>query len=230
MLVAAHQPLFIPWLGYFDKISQVDLFVIVDNVQFTSSGWIRRNTIKSPSGFQTNTVPVLQIKNSSQQIKDLLIDLKDFRWRKNHLKSYDLYYSKAKFFNDIFPSLNEIYNKDWINLSDFNIELIKYILNYLGIATKILISSDLGISGSKTDLIIDICKKTEADSFMLGMGGSLIYADRDRIEAEKIRIVSQNFIHPTYTQLWGPFVSHLSILDFMFNMGKESNHLFIKRL
>src|SRR4030067_2610795 len=102
MVVAAHQPLFIPWIGYFDKINKVDLFVIVDNVQFTSAGWIRRNTIKRPSGEQKIMVPIKGKKHIGQIIKDVLIDDKcNPKWREKHIKTFTANYGKAQYFDEI---------------------------------------------------------------------------------------------------------------------------------
>lgn len=234
MLVAAHQPLFIPWLGYFDKISQVDLFVIVDNVQFTSSGWIRRNTIKAKEGPTTLVVPLSHKSLSEKQlteqlINEVIIDGNDKNWKRVHLKRYQMCYGRAQFFSEINPMLKKIYSESYETLCSLNIKLVKEVCSYLNIKTPLITASELKVDGHKTDLIIDICKKTEANSFMLGMGGSRDYAKKDLINSNGIGIVEQNFIHPTYPQLWGSFASHLSVLDFMFNVGQELNHLFNKR-
>jgi hypothetical protein len=230
LIVAAHQPLFIPWLGYFDKISQVDIFVIVDNVQFTSSGWIRRNAIRGKEGPQHLVVPITQKKHFlGQLINEVEIYKNDFKWKRNHLNSYQMNYGRSPFFSEINSILKEIYSDSYETLCSLNIRLIKEVCNYLKIKTPMILASELKVDGHKTDLIINICKATKADSFMLGMGGSRDYADRNLIESNNIKIVEQNFIHPTYTQMWDPFVSNLSILDLMFNAGQESKNLFIKR-
>jgi len=228
MLVAAHQPLFIPWIGYFDKICKVDKFVIVDNVQFTTSGWIRKNSIKTPSGVQNITVSIRQKKNLGVLIKDVLIDTNDFRWKTNHLKAFQFNYGRAKYYNTIMPAVTELYSDECKYLSEFNVKILRYIINIMKIGTEILMGSEIGIVGHKTDLIIDICQKTHADSFMLGMGGSNVYADQQKIASAGIKIVPQNFIHPIYDQLWGPFVSHLCILDLLFNKGAEARQYFAK--
>jgi WbqC-like protein family len=227
MIVAAHQPLFIPWIGYFDKINKSDLFVIVDNVQFTSYGWIRRNSIKTCSGSQLVTVPIHRMKEIlGKKINDVKIDNQlNEKWKRNHLNSFQVNYGKSPYFTEVFIFLKDIYDKPFELLSEFNYELIKFICGFLKIETKLVLASELNASGSKTDLIIDICKKTEATSFILGMGGSNIYADRKKIESNGIIIVEQNFNHPTYNQLFGEFIPRLSVLDFLFNEGPNASFI-----
>jgi hypothetical protein len=229
MIVAAHQPLFIPWIGYFDKISKADLFVLVDNVQFTSYGWIRRNSIKSNSGVQNIAVPVIKIKDIlSKKINEVKIDNQlDSKWKKNHLNSYQINYGKSAYFEEVFTGIKVIYEKPYDLLSDFNIKLIKLICSYLNIQTKLVLSSELQTSGTQTDLIIDICNKTQATSFILGMGGSKEYADRKKIESNSITIVEQNFRHPVYKQRFGEFIPNLSVLDILFNEGPDAAQIIV---
>ena len=225
MIVAAHQPLFIPWIGYFDKINKAELFVLGDNIQFTSSGWITRNSIKSNSGTQNLTVPVIQ-KNRllGKKINEVLIDNQsNSKWKRQHLKTFQMNYGKTVYFNEVYTRVNEIYEEPFDFLSDFNIELIKFICGYLKIETKLVLSSAIDAGGSKTDLIIDICHRTNATSFILGMGGSKIYADRKKIESNGITIVEQNFKHPSYNQLFGEFIPSLSVLDILFNEGPNAS-------
>ena len=223
MLIGAHQPLFIPWIGYFDKINRVDLFVIVDDVQFTSSGWIRRNSIKGSLGPLTLNVPIKKRILLETKINEVRIDNQmNSIWKKCHLKSIQLNYGRAKYFLDFFSQLSNLYEKHFEMLSDLNIEIIKLICSYLEIKTKIVLSSEIKATGHKTDLIIDLCEKNSATSFMLGMGGSNNYADRDKIESKGIKIVQQNFIHPFYSQLFGEFIPNLSVLDLIFNEGPNS--------
>ena len=226
MIAAAHQPLFIPWIGYFDKISKTDLFVIVDNVQFTTAGWIRRNTIKGSSGPQKIIVPVKEKKHLGQNIRDVLIDSDgNSNWREKHIRTFAFCYGKAPYFNEVMTFLERTYSRGWKNICQFNIELIHAVCEYLEITTKVIISSENNIQGGKTDLIVDICEKTGADTFMLGMGGSAAYADREFIASKGISVIMQQFRHPEYPQLFGDFVPNLSILDLLFNMGPGSRDI-----
>jgi hypothetical protein len=227
LVAAAHQPLFVPWIGYFDKINKVDLFVIVDNVQFTTSGWIRKNTIRTANGVLQLIVPIVNKKHIGQLINEVKIDnTGNSRWKRKHLNTFSLNYGKAPYFKEIFENLKLIYDTQFELLNEFNIELIQFICSYLDINTKIIRSSQINAFGQKTGLIIDICKKTGAAAFMLGMGGSREYADRNFIESNFIKIVEQNFKHPVYKQFNGEFISNLSILDLLFNLGQSSKEFF----
>jgi hypothetical protein len=226
MLVAAHQPLFIPWIGYFDKINKVDLFVIVDNVQFTSEGWMRRNVIRGKNNLVSLVVPLYKMKSHwDSKINEIMIDEKDFRWKRVHLNSLQMNYGRTPYFSQIYPVIKEIYSQQFYHLCSLNIELIKAVCNYLEIRTPLIQSSQLNAVGKKTDLIIDICKKTNANSFMLGMGGSRDYAKRVLIESNGIKILEQDFQHPVYNQICGEFTPNLSILDLLFNCGPASKEI-----
>lgn len=224
MIVSAHQPLFIPWIGYFDKIRKVDLFVILDDVQFTSDGWIRRNSIKGNNGSQNVFVPLIKIKEVwDSKINEILIDNQlDSKWKRTHLKAFQMNYGKAAHFHEIYEKLRLDYEIPVEKLSELNVRLIKLICEYLNIRTKIVLSSELEIAGRKTDLIIDVCMKTNATSFMLGMGGSKDYADRRKIESLGFSIMEQGFRHPVYKQLFGKFMPNLSIIDLLFNEGPNA--------
>lgn len=227
MLVAAHQPLFIPWIGYFDKISKVELFVLVDNVQFTTAGWIRKNNVKTDNGAFQLIVPVVNKKHIGQLISEVKIDIMNSAlWKRKHLGTLSRYYAKAPYFNEVFTPLKLIYDKPVNLLNELNIELIHFICNYLGFETKLIRSSEINAFGQKTGLIIDICQKAGATAFMLGMGGSREYADRQLIVSKGIRIIEQNFKHPVYDQINGEFIPNLSILDLLFNMGPSSKNFF----
>lgn len=232
MIISAHQPLFIPWIGYFDKINKVDLFVILDDVQFTSHGWIRRNSIKGKLGSQNIYVPIVKIKEVwDKKINEIFIDNQmESKWKRMHLKSYQLNYGKATYFQEIYSGLEKIYNIPVELISDLNVSLIKFVCDYLKIKTKLVLSSELGAFGRKTDLIIDLSLKTQATSFMLGMGGSRDYADRRKIESAGIKIGEQSFKHPSYNQLFGEFIPNLSVLDLLFNEGPNASAIITKSM
>jgi len=228
MLVAAHQPLFIPWIGYFDKINKVDLFVIVDNVQFTSEGWMRRNVIRGKNNMVYLVIPLNNMKsNWDSKINEIVIHEKNFIWKRVHLNSLQMNYGRARYFSQVYSIIKEVYCRQYQYLYLLNLELIRTICNYLEIKTPLVLSSQLNVTGRKTELIIDICKKTNASSFMLGMGGSRSYANRELIESNSIKIIEQNFHHPVYCQIYGKFIPNLSVLDLLFNCGPESKEILV---
>lgn len=222
MVVSAHQPLFMPWLGFFDKINKVDLFVIADDVQFTSAGWIRKNRIKGNNNIIDLIVPIKNKKhNIDKPINVVQIDPSDKKWRISHLKSFKWHYSNAPYFDLIFNELERIYSQTDYSLCELNLDIIKTVCRLMGITVPIVTTSMIGAVGGKSDGIIDICKKTNADTFLLGMGGSKSYADRGYIESYGIKLLDQEFAHPVYPQLHGDFVPNLSIIDLLFNCGPQ---------
>ena len=134
MICAIHQPQTYPWLGYFAKIMQSDIFVFFDDVQFKKNEYQNRNRIKTDRGWMWLTVPV--VHNFGQKINEVQIDNKQ-KWEKKHLNTLITYYRKAPFFNSLFAELKELYSRKYELLIDFNIATIEWILKKLKIERKI---------------------------------------------------------------------------------------------
>ncbi len=225
MIVAIHQPNFLPWLGFFYKMLKADIFVFLDNVQFSKNSYQNRVKIKSSQGAIWLTVPNLH--NFGQLTKDMRMNNKE-PWREKHLKTFEMNYKKAPYFNTFYPLISEIYyKKDWELLSEFNIELIKIICNFLGIKTKTIKASDLDVSGSSTGLLVSIVKKLGGSVYLSGYGG-MKYQDEEKFKENGIELIYTDFKHPVYPQLWGDFIEGLSIIDLIFNCGKESLKYLVK--
>jgi len=227
MKVAIHQPNYMPWLGFFYKMLKSDIFVLLDNVQYEKNSFINRVKIKTPQGANWLTLSIK--RKFPQLIKDaeLINFQKD---RKKHLKTIELNYKKTKYFDYLFPELKKILEKDWRYLADLNIELIKLLKEKLGIKTKLEIASRYDFQGKSDELLINICKKFEADVYLSGKGGWK-YQDEEKFKKAGIKLEYTDFIHPIYPQLWGDFVPGLSIIDLLFNCGPESiNYLLNKKI
>lgn len=219
MIVAVHQPQYLPWIGYFDKMLRSDVFCYLDNVQFKKNEWQNRNRIKTAQGWQWLTVPVSY--RFPQRINEVRIDA-DPGWRKKHLQSLVSNYGKAPFFKEHLPFFKEAYGCEWELVSDLNLFMIEYIRRMLGLAEKPnVLASDFELSDDPNDRLIDICKELGADTYLAGRG-SAGYMDFNRFKAAGIRVIVQNFRHPDYPQRFGPFVPGLSIVDLLFNCGPES--------
>ena len=181
MIVTGHQPEFIPYLGFFSKISKADIFVIVDNIQFKKKNFQNRNKIKTREGWMWLTVPVITKGRFEQKICEVEIN-NSLNWQRKHWASITLNYQKAPFFKEHSGFFEEVYSKEWRLLSEFNEAFIRYIMGQLELDVDVLKSSELGVTGQKTDLLIDICKKTGADTSPASRGsrrGSL--ADRSSL-------------------------------------------------
>jgi len=219
MIITIHQPNFLPWIGYFYKILKCERFVFLDNVQYTKNSFINRNKIKTSQGELWLTVPVSF--HFGQKIFEVKID-NSFDWRKKHLKTLELNYRKAPFFDEIYSLIEEVYYKDgWESISDLNIELILKICNYLNIEREFIRSSDLGVDGKATELLISIVKELNGKVYLSGFGGAK-YQEERLFEEAGIKLVYYDFQHPIYNQLYGSFIPNLSIIDLLFNSGKLS--------
>tara|TARA_B100001741_G_C16498832_1_gene573597 strand:+ start:495 stop:1187 length:693 start_codon:yes stop_codon:yes gene_type:complete len=220
MILTGHQPTYLPWLGLFNKISNSDCFVLFDNVQYLPKEWMNRNKIKTPNGEIFLNVPVLKKSFLKKKIYDIKIN-NNLDWKRKHLKSIKLNYSKAKFYNHYIDYFEEIYSKEWIYLSDLNYHMLKLFLKLLNINVKLLKLSDLEIKGKKSELVLNLCLKLNAKKFIFGQQGSN-YADIISFKKKQIKTIFQNYNHPSYYQLHGKFVSNLSIIDLLFNCGNKS--------
>jgi len=216
-VVGIHQPQYLSYIGYFDKIDKSDIFVFLDDVQYKKNEWQNRNKIKIPGGWQYITVPVKY--KFGQLINEVLID-NSKNWRKNHWNSIITNYNKAKYFKKYSDFFEDVYKREWVYLVDINIFLIEGIVKFLGINTIFIKSSTLGIKGQKTDRLVNICKKLKADTYLSGTGAKQ-YIEEEKFEKEGIKLLFQDFKHPVYHQLYSGFQPNMSIIDLLFNEGEN---------
>lgn len=219
-IIAIHQPNFLPWLGFFYKILKSDVFVFLDNVQFSKNSYTNRVKIKTPVGEQWLTVPIFQ--NFGQIIKEVKIN-NSINWREKHLKTLEMNYKKSGFFSEVISIIEKIYySNHWVFLSELNIDLIFAICDYLGIKNNFCLASELNITGKSTELLISIVKNLRGNVYLSGSGG-INYQDEMMFEKNSISLIYSDFNHPKYTQLWSAeFIKGLSIIDLLFNYGKKS--------
>ena len=227
MTIGILQPGYLPWLGFFEQIYKSDIFVIYDDVQYDKEGWRNRNRIKTANGIQWLTVPVHVKLSEAPLIKDVRIDNKE-NWRKKHLNSIKMSYSRSPYLKDYLPFFEEAYNRQWEFLIDLDMFFILKILDWLGMGDKDIVRSsglldiDRAIGeGNKMDRLINICKTLKADTFYEGAAGRN-YIDTDYFLGHGIRVEFQDYKHPVYKQLYGDFVPYLSIVDLLFNHGRDS--------
>ena len=219
MIAAVHQPHYMPWLGYIDKIDRCDVFCFLDNVQYKKNDWQNRNRIKTASGWQWLTLPVRF--RFPQKINEVTIN-DSVDWRRKHLQALTTNYRKSPFFVRTFDALQPLYREDWQSLVELNIELVKTFLSLLGLADKPTVrASELSGSDDPNERLIEICQALGCNTYLAGDAGSN-YMDLARFEERGITIVFQQFNHPQYPQLFGDFISHLSVVDLLFNCGPES--------
>jgi hypothetical protein len=223
-VISIHQPNFVPWIGYFYKILQSDIFIILDNVQYSKNSFINRNRIKTPQGELWLTLPVETSGKFGQLINQCII-LNKPKTTVKIIKSLELNYSKAPYFQEYICDIKEIISNSNELLCDTNIVLIKYILNILEVKTEIILASDLkNIQGASTDRLVSICKELNASKYLCGFGG-VKYQDEELFKQQNIILSTTTFKHPTYSQLWGEFINGMSILDLLFNCGSKAKDI-----
>ena len=226
MVIAVHQPQYIPWLGYFEKIARSDMFVFLDNVQYKMREFQNRNRIRTDKGWMWLTVPVVTKDGCRMSMSEVQID-NTMPWQRKHLGSIRASYAQAPYFNEYFPFFEDTLNKRWARLSDLNVCTVKYIMDRLSITTPTVFESELNILTTKTQRIIDICRKLNADTYLSGIGAK-DYLDESLFPENKITLYYQNFDHPEYKQCFEPFMPYMSAIDLLFNHGPKSRGLLLK--
>ena len=221
MNVAIQQPEHIPWVGFFNKMAQCDLFVYLDNVQFKKRYYENRNKISGKAEILWLTVPVPSKGLYTQKLCDVQIDNSQ-AWKKKYKGRLEHAYGKHPFWGDlksiIYPPLDKSFNK----LTDLNLDLINNICAYLEISTTTTLASKMSCENLKgSDLILEICNKSNADVYTSGPDG-LNYLEVEKFLKNGVEIVYHNFKHPEYPQTGGTFTSHLSVLDLIANCGGKS--------
>ena len=221
MKIGILQPGYLPWLGFFEQMHKSDVFVIYDDVQYDKESWRNRNRIKTANGVQWLTVPVMVRLETHPLVHEVKIDNKT-NWRKKHLSSIRQNYSKAPYFKEYIAVFEEAYLKEWECLMDIDMYFILRLTECLGMENKKIVkSSTLNTTGDRIERLINICKLFNADTFYEGAAGRNYIDDAD-FAKHGIKVEYQDYKHPVYKQLHGDFVPYLSVIDLLFNHGKES--------
>lgn len=219
MLVAVHQLHYLPWLRYLDKIRRADVFVVLDDIQFNKNGWQNRNKLKTSSGPVTLTVPV---RAKAQQKLDETRIHNEVDWRKKHWRTLEQNYRKAQYFDDYAGFFEEVYSRPWERLNDLNRHMLTFYLQVLGIGTTVVYSSDLRVPGIATERLVSLIKAVGGTAYYSGAYALESYLDPGLLEDAGIALELQDWRAPEYSQLHGPFVPDLSIVDLLLNCGPES--------
>ncbi|MBU1125928.1 MAG: WbqC family protein [Candidatus Omnitrophica bacterium] len=227
MIVSVHQPQYLPWLGYFDKIAQSDCFVFLDQVQYKHREFQNRNKIRSQDGWMWLTLPIIVKEKRQQRICDCRID-STRAWQRRHLNSIRSCYGKAPFFKEFEDFFEGTYCRSWERFVDLTVHGITFFLKSLSISTPIYFESELGITTSSTARIIDICKKVGATAYLSGAGGRE-YLQEELFAQAGIQLRYQQFSHPCYHQQFctreDDFIPYMSIVDLLCNEGTLSKEI-----
>ena len=220
MILTAHQPTYLPWLGLFHKISLADVFVSYNQVQYQVDNWNNRNKILTRYGPSWLTVPVFHKGHLESIISEITIDNKA-PWKRKHWTKIQHAYSKSKYFKLYSEFFADIYSRDWEYLIDLNEFILIGLLDILNIKVKFESAKDWNFEGSKSERVLDMCVKMKAKQFIFGTHGKS-YADIESFSNRGIDVYFQDYSHPKYTQVFDGFEPYMSVIDLLFNHGPNS--------
>jgi hypothetical protein len=226
MIITTHQPVFLPWPGFFSKAMHADCMVLLDGIQYPRGrSWVNRNRVKNENGTLWLTVPVWKKGRGFQSIRDVEI-CNERDWRRKHLRGIQQNYVNAPYFDEYFEVLASIYKQEHTRLMKLDLELVQAFWKALSLDTKLLLQSDLGIEGRGTDLIVKICNHLNADRLAI-FPITEKYLDLAAMKRHGIEPLRIHFHPPVYPQLWGDFIYNLSILDLLLNCGPISRRVLL---
>ena len=217
------QPSYLPWLGFFDQLNKADVFIYYDCVQYDKNGWRNRNKIKSATGAKWITVPVKNARRSKQALLNTEIAV-EHRWEQKHIKMLKEAYSRSKYLDLYMPDLEKILLKKHERLVDLIYEINAKVIGWLGIETKVLRASEFPLEGDRSHRLLNLCHSVGASAYLSG-SSARSYLETSIFEKTGVSVIWQDYLHPVYNQLHGPFLSHLSIVDLLFNEGPDSKHI-----
>lgn len=227
--VTIMQPAYLPWLGFFDRIEKSDVVIILDHVTIdknTKTQFTNRNRIRSNAGSAWLTIPV-QTKGSKQETPICEIQVaSNIKWQRKHTATLQGAYGKTPWFKEYAGPLLELISQEKPLLVDYLNPITDHLLERLDISRKLIYSHSLSPQERKADLVLELCQSCGATRYISGPFGR-DYLDLARFKEAGIEVVFHDYPHPEYTQRGEGFVSHLSLLDLLFNHGPEARDILI---
>jgi hypothetical protein len=231
MIVAAHQPHYMPWLGYLDKLAKADRFVVMDDLQYEAQNFQNRQRLKLACGAQWLTVPLVR-GAQSERICDKQIDNTGnprHHWQRRTWRTIEIHYGRAPYFGRYADELRAVYLQPWLSLVELDLKMLELACTWFALPVPIIRASTLQLRGHKTDRLIDLCAKVGARAYLSGGGGSTSYLDVERMGRAGIGVIWQQFEHPRYPQRYTGFASHLGFIDLLLNCGPASRDILFDR-
>ena len=224
MILSTNQPYFAPYPGFFQKMLRSDIMVILDDVQFPrGTTWITRNRIKNDQGCLWMTIPVWKKGLGFQKISEVRI-CHEGRWQSKHLGSIRSAYRNAPYLQNHDSWLQSFFSRETEKIVPLDLEIIRYLKDYLEIDTQLVLMSELGITGSGESLLVDVCGRLGASAYLLPTSAKK-YLNQDSFERAGIQTLYFRPVSKVYPQLWGDFLPDLSTLDIIFNCGTKARDL-----
>lgn len=219
-MLSINQPAYLPWLGYCQRIAISDVHVILDHVQFEKNSFTNRNKIRTKDGSLMLTIP-LKTKGLFGHLAINTIEIADDTWRLKHLKTLQGTYAKSTFFKTYEAQLLPFFEQNQTRFIDSILPMNEWLLKQLGIETKLVNSSDIKPEGTKSDLVLNICKELGASTYLSGPIGR-DYLDMKSFKDANIEVKFHDYKHPNYKQMYEPFLPYMTVFDLLFNHGPES--------
>jgi hypothetical protein len=220
--VAIHQPNFLPWLGFFDKIRRSDVFVVMDNAQFSKTGgtWTNRVQMMVNRKQAWITVPVVRAYHGLRTVREM--EINDSQpWRAKLLRTIEMSYGRAPHFSEIAPVVRELIEQPTNDLAEYNLTAIRTLCARLQLTTPVVIGSSLAAEGRATDLLVSMVTAVGGTAYLAG-GGASGYQEDEHFQQHGVELVYQDFLHPLYPQSNSDsFIPGLSIVDALMNCGFE---------
>jgi WbqC-like protein family len=222
--VGIHQPHYLPWLRYFEKILHSDVFIVLDDIQYEKNGYQNRNKIKTAQGPLTLTVPVR--RPTLRPIRDIEID-NATGWANRHRRALEMNYGKAPHFERYWPEVSAIYEREWTHLAALNRAMFDLFLRQLEIETPVLFSSEIPTRGQATQRLVELCRAAGCDTYLSGAYAVQTYLEPELLASAGITLAFQKWEAPTYTQSYpgGGFLADLAIVDLLFNEGPRAREI-----
>ena len=224
MNVGIHQPDYIPWLGLFYKMHLSDVFIHLDDAQYSNEAAHNYNRVKTPQGELRLKFPV------EYHLGNLIHEARpkyELKWREKHLRTLEMNYSKAKFFKDTFPELKDVFMVDYPNVAELNIAINEYIAKQFGIAPKFIKSSEFAINTKREEKVIDLCVAVGGTRYISG-NGARVYQDPAHFAERGVELTYLDYKPIEYTQVWKDFLPCMSVLDYIFNCGYDWDYVLRK--
>lgn len=222
MIVSINQPAYLPWIGYFHRIAISNLHIVFDHVQFEKNSFTNRNKAKTTDSWCWLTVPIkTKGRFGNLAINSLEID-NSINWKIKHWQTICHSYGRTPYFQEHKSFFESVYQRDWQYFSNLCYETTNYLLKALGITTPLLFSSEMNPKGVKDELVLDLCQKVRARTYLSGILGQS-YIREALFDQAGIRVAYQNYRHPKYPQCRGQdFEPYMSVVDLLFNCGSQS--------
>ncbi|MEU2954607.1 WbqC family protein [Streptomyces xanthochromogenes] len=231
-LVTCHQPVYLPWPGFFHKLLLADVLVVMDTVDFSRRGNQNRNRIMAAGGRPYwMTVPLSLKTSASRRLSDVRIANQDPgldaehagtsvpKWQRGHWNSLRLSYGRTPYWSRYAAELEELYlGRTWTRLIDLNIALLRLLVAWLRIDVELVLASELGSTGAKSDLVLDQCRRSAASLYVSGMHGK-DYLQEERFLQSGVSIFYQSYRLPEACTQCSTLPQALSVIDLLFRRG-----------